>query len=44
MKVSLFKSHDEVPVFDVASRGNDLSEFDAFVSKLKENISKAKHV
>lgn len=44
MKVALFKSHDEVPLFDVASRGNDLAEFDEFVSQLKQNISKAKDV
>ena len=41
MRVLLFKSHDEVPLFDVASRGSSAAMFDAFASELKARIRAA---
>jgi hypothetical protein len=38
MRVLLFKSHDEVPLFDVASRGSGAAAFDTFTSELKARI------
>jgi len=41
MRVLLFKSHEEVPLFDVASRGSSAAQFDAFASELKARIRAA---
>jgi hypothetical protein len=41
MRVLVFKSHDEVPLFDVASRGSRPEEFEAFTTELKARIRAA---
>lgn len=41
MRVRVFKSHDDVPLFDVASRGNRLADFEAFTTELTTRIRAA---
>lgn len=41
MRVLLFKSREEVPLFDVACRGSSAVQFDAFISELKSRIRTA---
>jgi hypothetical protein len=41
MRVLLFKSHDEVPLFGIACRGNNATAFDAFAAELKTRIRAA---
>lgn len=41
MRVLVFKSHDEVPLFDVASRGSRPEDFDAFTTELQARIRAA---
>jgi len=41
MRVLLFKSHEEVPLFDVACRGSSAAQFDAFAAELKSRIHAA---
>jgi len=41
MRVLVFKSHEEVPLFDLANRGSSAVEFDAFADELKTRIRAA---
>jgi hypothetical protein len=41
MRVLVFKSHEEVPLFDVANRGSRAVEFDAFTDEVKTRIRAA---
>lgn len=42
MRVLVFKSREEVELFDVADRGNTAVKFDSFVSELKSSIRSAR--
>jgi hypothetical protein len=41
MRVLLFKSHEELPLFDLPCRGNNAAVFDAFAAELKAQIRAA---
>jgi len=41
MRVLVFKSQDEVPIFDVPNRGNRAVDFDLFTRELKSRIRAA---